>query len=485
LPTIHRHRVPLALLGAGALALTAPAAAGAAFGAPVELDTGVGVSAVAVDGAGGRLVLARGSSKGALNSRILGVDADGRPGGRRTLAGVVPEPIPYRDDQLLWTRTRSLGIVTRKVPNGRGGTRTARLARVRLGLSAGSGPEVRLGAARYHATAVLDQPARLTGTPSGNLVMAWSDVGDDGVVRVYASWRRSSSKAKLQLGTPRLVSGSRSSRLLGLATGRSGESVLVFEQGASEKTRRLYTRSLDIRKGELGTRQTLRRGGPGFSSVAVAVGRNGRAVIAWGEQDAASDRTKPYVVRATSRDTDGSRFSAPKPLDRGGTVVRAPGGELVAAIDRANRPIVGWNQVVGSAADGTAHDLPRVAQGDATGRVGAATDLAAAGRIHGVATTAQGATGLVLVREQEIPRGGSNGDRGTAVQVAVRPAGGTLGAPATLDAFTDEQLLDRSNAYGGAAIGALPDGTFTVAWTKASVVSGKLRSATSFADGTP
>ncbi|EHN12091.1 hypothetical protein PAI11_10300 [Patulibacter medicamentivorans] len=143
-----------------------------------------------------------------------------------------------------------------------------------------------------------------------------------------------------------------------------------------------------------------------------------------------------------------------------------------------------WSQVVGSVADGTAHDIPRIAEGDASGGLGGARDIAAAGRVHGLAT-ARGATGLVIVREQEVPRGGSNGDRGVAVQLALRPAGGTLGSPATVEALSDAQLLDRSNAFGSAAVGALPDGRFTVAWTRATVSGGKLRTATLFSDSKP
>jgi hypothetical protein len=109
----------------------------------------------------------------------------------------------------------------------------------------------------------------------------------------------------------------------------------------------------------------------------------------------------------------------------------------------------------------------------------------AAGRVHGAVANASGATtGVVLVREQERPIGGSNGDRGVAVQAAFRPAGGALGAPETIDQFSDAQLLDRSNAFGSASIGALPDGRYTVAWTRAVIVSGKLRTSALFSDRT-
>ncbi|WP_320670539.1 hypothetical protein [Patulibacter defluvii] len=467
-----------------ALALAAPA--GAAFSNPVELDSGVGVAGLTVDGQGGRVVVARGAGKGnTVDTRLLGVAGDGQPEGRRTIAGLLPDPLAFGRDAVLHARSTRLGSVQRSVPNGRGGTRTISLPRVRLGVSVGDAPSVALGKAANHGTAVLDEPVRIAGTTSGNVVMAWSDVGADGVVRVYASWRRATTKkGTVRLSAPKLVSGSRASRLLALATGQGGDTVLVYQRGASESTRRLYVRSLDVRSGKLGTPQTLRRGGPGFPSATASVGRGGRAVVAWGEQDGAADRTKPYVVRATTRNDDRHRFAAPKPLDRGSTTVRAPGGSLVAIVDRANRPLVAWSQVVGSVADGTAHDIPRIAEGGVEGGLGPARDIAAAGRVHGLAS-ARSVTGLVLVREQEVPRGGSNGDRGVAVQVAVRPATGTLGTPATVEALTDAQLLDRSNAFGSAAIGALPDGRFTVAWTRATVVSGKLRTATLLSDGAP
>jgi len=480
------RRTALTALLTGAVLVAGAPAARAAWSAPAELDTGVGVSAITVAGDGGRLVVARSTGRGgAINTRLLGVASSGQPQGRRTLAGGAAPPVAYGDDQLVWGRTRSLGTVSRRVPDGKGGTRTVRLPHLRLGLSVGSGPDVVFGPGRFTTTAVLDEPVRLSASPSGDLVLAWSDVGDDGVVRVTAGWRRAGRKRAVRLSDARVVSGSRSSRLLAVATGRTGETVFVYQQGATTKTRRLLVRSLDVRKGRLGKPQTLRRGGPGFPGATAAVGRNGRAVVAWGEQDAASDRREPYVVRATTRNTDGARFATPRPIDRGSTTVRPPGGTIVSAIDRANRPLVAWSQVVGSAADGTAHDLPRVAQGGPTGGLAAAADLAAAGRVHDVAVTRQGATGVVLVREQEVPRGGSNGDRGTAVQIAVRPAGGTIGAPSTIEAFNDQQLLDRSNAYGAAAIGALPSGGFTVAWTRATVVDGKLRSSTVLSDGTP
>lgn len=476
------------LASAIAAGLLLPAAATAAWTTPVELDSGVGVAGVTVDGSGARLVNARVTAKGdAIDTRLLGVSADAKPDGRRTIKGVLVDPIAIGKDQLAFGRARSLGNVTRTVPNGKGGTKRITLPRYSLGVSVGSASEAALGTQRSNATAVLDEPVRIAGTSTGNLVMAWSDVGDDGVVRVYAAWRKATTKkgATVRLGEPKLMSGSRSSRLLALATGKGGSTVLVFQTGASEKTRRLFVRPLDVRTGKLGPVQTLRRGGPGFPSATAAVGARGRAVIAWGEQDGASERTKPYVVRATTRDKTG-RFAVPKAIDTGGTTVRAPGGSLVSSVDGDNRATVAWSQTVGSVADGTAHDIPRVAEAGTSGGLAPARDIAAAGRVHGLApAVAGGVTGLVLVREQERPIGGSNGDRGVAVQVAVRPAGGSLGSPETLDQLSDGQLLDRSNAFGSAAIAGLPGGGFTVAWTRATVGKGKLRSATLFSDGSP
>lgn len=487
-PSPSRSFRPVVLASVLATGLVLPAVASAAWTDPVELDTGVGVAGVTVDGSGNRLVNARVTAKGgAIDTRLLGVSATAKPDGRRTIKGVLVEPVPIGKDQLAFGRARSLGNVGRTVPNGKGGTKRITLPRYSLGVSVGSAADASLGTQRSDATAVLDEPVRIAGTSTGSLVMAWSDVGDDGVVRVYAAWRKATTKqsTSVRLGTPKLMSGSRSSRLLALATGKGGSTVLVFQTGASDKTRRLFVRPLDIRTGKLGAVQTLRRGGPGFAAATASVGDRGRAVIAWGEQDNASERTKPYVVRATTRDGSG-RFAVPKAIDTGGTTVRAPGGSLVSAIDGDNRATVAWSQTVGSVADGTAHDIPRVAEAETSGGLGAARDIAAAGRVHGLAPAfGGGATGLVLVREQERPIGGSNGDRGVAVQVAVRPAGGVLGNPETLDQLNDTQLLNRANAFGSAAIAGLPGGGFTIAWTRATVDSGKLRSATLFSDGSP
>lgn len=469
-----------ALLGLG---LVVPTAASAAWTDPVELETGVGVAGLAVDGAGDRLVNTRqASSSGTMSTKILGVDADRTPEGIRTIRGVMPDPIAWSKDDLLYARMTSLGTIRRTVPDGKGGTRRVNLTNYRLGVSVGDAVGVKLGTQRTVATAVLDQPVRLSGTAGGDVVLGWSDVGPDGVVRVTLAWRSARAKGStVTLSEPRVISGSRSSRLLALSTGAGGRTVAVYETGATEKTRRLYVRAIDVRKGEVGKPQTLRRGGPGFVSATATVGAKGRAVIAWGEQDKADERTKPYVVRGTTRDRDG-RFSSPKRLDAGGSLVRPPGGALVSAIDDAGRVTVAWNQTVGSVADGTAHDIPRVSEANATGGLHQPRDLAAAGRVHAVAASGT-VTGLVMVREQERPLGGSNADRGTALQVAIRPADGLMGVPETVNQFTDQQLLDRSNAYGAAAIAGLPAGGFSIAWTRATVERGKLRSSTWISDG--
>ncbi|MEV4419044.1 hypothetical protein AB0L40_03600 [Patulibacter sp. NPDC049589] len=473
-------------LAAAVLGLAVPAAASADWSPGVELDTGVGVTGLTVDPSGSRIVGARGSAKKRVNTRLMGVQADGSPGALRTLSGLIQDPVMYDGTGLVWARQKPMGTVKRTVPDGKGGTKSLTLTNYRLGVSVGKTASAELGVQRSHGTAVLDEPAQIAGNAKGSVVMAWSDVGDDGVVRVYASWRKGDAKAKtVRLGKPKKISTSKSSRLLAVAAGAGGRAVIVYQVGATDKTRRLYVRSLSMGRDELGKPQTLRRGGPGFPAATASIGGKGRAVVAWGEQDAATERTKPYVVRATTRDTDKVRFAVPKPIDNGGTAVRAPGGALVSTVDGAGRPTVAWNQQVGSVSDGTAHDIPRVAEGEATGPLGTPRDIAAAGRIHAITSSDKtGATGLVLVREQERPIGGSNGDRGVAVQAAFRPAGGTLGTPETIDQFTDEQLLDRSNAFGSAAIGALPDGRFTVAWTRAVIVKGKLRASALYSDRT-
>lgn len=480
------HQRPLlsaatvALLGLG---LVTPGSAFAGWTAPVDLETGVGVAGLTVDPTGDRLVNARvASSSGTMSTRILGIRGDRTPEGIRSIRGVMPDPIPWSKDDLLYARMTSLGNVSRTVPDGKGGTRKVTLPNYRLGVSVGEAVGVKLGTQRTVATAVLDQPVRLSGAAGGDVVLGWSAVDSDGVVRVTLAWRSARAKGStVTLGEPRVISGSRSSRLLALSTGAGGRTVAVYETGATEKTRRLYVRTLDVRKGVVGKPQTLRRGGPGFVSATATVGAKGRAVVAWGEQDKASERTKPYVVRAATRDRDG-RFASPKRIDSGGSLVRPPGGALVSAIDAGGRITVAWNQTVGSVADGTAHDIPRVAEADATGGLHQARDIAAAGRVHGVAASGK-TIGLVMVREQERPLGGSNADRGTALQVGVRPADGLMGNPETVNQFTDHQLLDRSNAYGAAAIAGLPTGGFTTVWTRATVERGKLRSTTWFSDG--
>ncbi len=470
----------VALLGAG---LAAPGSAAAAWTAPVELETGVGVAGLTSDRAGARLVNARvASSSGTMSTRILGVGDDREPEGIRSLRGVMPDPIAWSQDDLLYARMTKLGNVTRTVPDGKGGTKRVTLPNYRIGVSVGEAIGVKLGKQRTAATAVLDQPVRLSGTAGGDVVLGWSAVDSDGMVRVNVAWRSARAKGStVSLSEPRVISGSRSSRLLALSTGSGGRAVAVYETGATEKTRRLYVRTIDVRKGDVGKPQTLRRGGPGFVSATATVGPKGRAVVAWGEQDKASERTKPYVVRAATRNREG-RFASPKRIDAGGSLVRAPGGALVSAIDAGGRITVAWNQTVGSVADGTAHDIPRVAEANATGGLHQARDIAAAGRVHGVASSGR-TIGLVMVREQERPLGGSNADRGTALQVAVRPPDGLMGNPETVNQFTDHQLLDRSNAYGSAAIAGLPAGGFTIAWTRATVERGKLRSTTYFSDG--
>ena len=169
----------IAVLG---LAVAAPGSASAGWTAPVELETGVGVAGLSVDPAGNRLVNARtATSSGAMNTRILGVEADRTPEGIRSLRGTMPDPIPWAKDDLLYARMTSLGTVRRTVPDGKGGTRRVNLTNYRLGVSVGEAVGVKLGTQRSVATAVLDQPVRLSGNDAGDVAVGWSEIGDDGV----------------------------------------------------------------------------------------------------------------------------------------------------------------------------------------------------------------------------------------------------------------------------------------------------------------
>jgi len=124
----------------------------------------------------------------------------------------------------------------------------------------------------------------------------------------------------------------------------------------------------------------------GYSSIASAVTPSGRAVVAWGTQDAGEGVERPWQVRAAVLRAGARRFTKAQLLDPGR--VGRPISGVSAAITPGGTATVAWSGVV----SGRRPFPVRVATAGSAGRFGATRQLAPNGAAMGVASARDGST---------------------------------------------------------------------------------------------
>ncbi len=169
----------------------------------------------------------------------------------------------------------------------------------------------------------------------------------------------------------------------------------------------------------------VRRAGHGFggalvagprqasSDIAAAVGPTGAVYVAWGTQDGGEQADRPYVVRAAYRSRTATRFRTAKVLDPGAGIARPP-GRVALGVAPDGTATVAWSQVAGNPV--TTYPV-RVATSTPSGVFGPATQLAASGAVHDLATGPGGTTLVVWGSLADNP------DQAEQIVAAIRPGG--------------------------------------------------------------
>jgi hypothetical protein len=318
------------------------------------------------DGYGGRIALL-GSSGAPGRPRALpdsvaagpALDRSGRSVVLRTLVLSCDPDCAYRRKRLTWSAVSRRGAVGRAHPLA-----TATLI----------GPPVLAVDARGDALAAWIEyrpPARQT-APAGSF-------------RIRAAWRRPGAAFARPvtllvtdaLPFPAAVTG---------AIGRGGRAVVVFADG--REARRVL---LAWTHGARGGFSPARVVGPhkGFTRAVAAVTDRGRVIVAWGTQDAGEEADVPWTVHAATLAPGSPRFSAAQTLDPGQGVSR-PVGEIALAVGPNGPATVAWSAVRRTSGTNLAFPV-MTATSDGAGRFRRASQLTQVGAVGGVAVRADGA----------------------------------------------------------------------------------------------
>jgi hypothetical protein len=277
--------------------------------------------------------------------------------------------------------------------------------RRRLGWSA-VGRDGRIGRSRTMTTATLDGTPTLAADHVGNAVAAWSELlppRDRGGVperlRIRAAWRPAGG----DFGRPVTLhstdaAGYARNGQVEVAIGREGRAVVAFadlriRRGRDPKRLLVWTRTPRRAFG------TALSAGPhsDAADIALAVSDEGRVFVAWGTQDGGEEANTPWILRAASLAPRGGRFSSPQTIDRG-TNDHRPQGGLALGVEPAGRATLAWSSV----RDGGAFPLfAATATATATaagGRFGAPQQIAPMGALGGLAVRQDGAAIVTYAR---------------------------------------------------------------------------------------
>ena len=234
-----------------------------------------------------------------------------------------------------------------------------------------------------------------------------------------------------------------------LAYGRAGD--LLAAYGAERSRGRTRRRTVEAR-----LRRSRRGFGParvlgpheGLVDLSATMAPTGRAVVAWGTQDGGEGAEKPYRVRAAIRAPGSATFSRTQLLDPGATVDRVP-GRLVLGLAPDGSATVAWSNVVGSS------NPVRVATTGPRTRFRPAGQVAPNGAVGDVAVSGDGTAVLVWDPFTEF------GPEGGQVQAALRPPG----APAFGSAENVSAPEPTELSHGGAAFDPAT-GRAAVVWSR-------------------
>jgi hypothetical protein len=269
---------------------------------------------------------------------------------------------------------------------------------ITLGVSLG---DVAGNPGRFHrlsSLAIPDSPA-IAANDAGVVAVAWTEAtrGVEGRVRLAVRrpggrFARPVTVASGAVGRP--TAGTSSGHGLAVAVDGRGEVVVAYQRELGRK-RTVEARVLGRR---LGRAQTL---GPqrGLVDLTAASASGGRTVVAWGSQDVGEEANEAHSVYAAIRSGGSARFAPTQVLDPGGPALR-PFGRVALDVGGDGSAVVAWSSPEGGYRIGT-HSAVRVATARARGRFGAQRELAPSGAVGDVAFGADGA--VIVVWSQLVP----------------------------------------------------------------------------------
>lgn len=243
---------------------------------------------------------------------------------------------------------RGLVLRTLSLSSDDNGNRRTRIAWSTVGRNG------RIGRARTIATATLGGTPTLAEDHSGNAVAAWSELshgagGLEDRYRIRAAWRPAGRGfgRPVTLYTTDAVGYARNGAVQ-VAIGREGRAFVAFAdlrlaRGRDRKRLLVWTRT--PRRGFRGAMVA----GPhsDAADIALVVTDRGRLFVAWGTQDGGEEANTPWILRATSLAPRARRFSRPQVVDRG-TNDNRPAGGLRLAVHPRGQATLAWSSVRGN-----------------------------------------------------------------------------------------------------------------------------------------
>jgi len=290
--------------------------------------------------------------------------------------------------------------------------------------------------------------AAVAGNRQGFAAVAWTEGAEDfGGGRIRLAVRRPGGGFARPVTVAR-VEGGEVIGPLEIALGPRGHLVVAYVRGSGAVTH------VGRRAGRLGPATSL---GPAreFGSIAPAIDRDGRVVVAWQTQDGGEEAGLRPVVRAAVRRPGRRAFGASQRLDPG-TARARPSGPVRAELLPDGTALVVWGSPNRSELE-TAGAV-RAATAGRTGRFGAPQTLATDA---GEPRLATGRGGEALVAWVAVPRDSDELDA-DEILAAQRPAaGGPFGRPEVVSAgegavnpaFAFDPVSGRPLAVWGAPAG--------------------------------
>lgn len=248
-----------------------------------------------------------------------------------------------------------------------------------------------IGRARTITTATLGGVPTLAEDHSGNAVAGWSELVR-GRYRIRAAWR----PAGRGFGSPVTLSttdapGYARNGAVAVAIGREGRAFVAFadlrpNRGQDRKRLLVWTRT--PRRG-FGTPMVA---GPhsDAADIALAVTDRGRLFVAWGTQDGGEEANTPWILRAASLAPRARRFSTARIVDRG-TNDNRPAGGVRLAVQPRGQATLAWSSV---RANGGFPVFAATTPAGGGARFGAPQQIAPMGALGGLAEREDG-TALV------------------------------------------------------------------------------------------